>query len=86
MLFYNTVGKEKETERESEKKKGKAGDCQKHYTISKQLVHSQQSFDSRQGGVQVRKTGGERLGELFKVASVFYRDSYIEDRVGWTKL
>lgn len=70
MLFYNIVGKERERERE----------------ISKRPVHSQQSFDSRQGGVRVRKTQGERLGELFKEGSVIYRDPHIDGRAGWMKL
>lgn len=69
-----------------ERERKREGDCQKHYMISKRPVHSQQSFDSGQGGVRVRKTQGEGLSELFKEGSVIYRDPHIEGRVGWMKL
>lgn len=76
-----------ETERERERQRESKGDCQKHYTISKQPVHSQQSFDSGQGGVWVTKAQGEKLGELFKEGSPDLSGGpHVEGRVGWMEL
>lgn len=56
------MGKERETEREQVKEKREREAARN--TVRYQS--SQWSFDSGRGGARVRKTRGERLGELFK--------------------
>lgn len=72
--------------RERVRKRKREEDCQKHYTISKWPVYSPQSFDSRQGGVRVRKKQGEGPSELFKEGSAIYRDPPSGKKVGWRQL